>query len=314
MAESIASVDTKRISPNPENPRLIFHQDELEALQDSIAKQGILVPLTVYEDGKRGYIILDGERRWRCAIKLALPTVPVIVQPKPAPLQNLMMMFAIHHRRNEWDPLPTALKLERLEELYVERYDQRPTEKQLAEIASLTRGEVRRYKKLLSLPMSYRSLLMKELQKPRSQQVLTVDHVLEATAAASAVRKRGILDEGEEDQLRSAIVGRFQEKKIESTVAPRKFARLARAVEREEISVQRARQVVKKFIVNDNYSIGALFEETVEADDIRHSTELLVARVDERIRDLRERRIHLSDSLRAALVALADQVSKALRD
>lgn len=312
MAESIASVETRRIQPNPENPRLIFHQDELEALQDSIEKQGILVPLTVYEEGA-GFVILDGERRWRCAVKLGLSFVPVIVQPKPAPLQNLMMMFAIHHRRNEWDPLPTALKLERLQDLYIERYGVGPTEKQLAEIASLTRGEVRRYKKLLALPSHYRDLLMEELKKPRSQQVLTVDHVLEATAAASAVRRRGILNEDEEDQLRSTLVERFQNQAIESTVDPRKFARLARAVERGEVAPAVASKVVRRFMGDANYTISRLFADTVEGDDFKHSLEMLVTRVDEKLSELNKRKFGISESLRDALERLAAQIADTLR-
>src|SRR5690348_14025424 len=103
-------VSPQRLRPNPENPRLIFRAEELRVLQDSIKNQGILVPLTVYRE-RGGYVILDGERRWRCALKLGLDRVPAIVQPKPAPLQNLMMMFAIHNQRQEWDPLPTAYKL-----------------------------------------------------------------------------------------------------------------------------------------------------------------------------------------------------------
>lgn len=312
MAESIASIETRKVSPNPENPRLIFHQDELEALQDSIEKQGILVPLTVYEE--RGeYVILDGERRWRCAMKLGLQAIPAIIQPKPAPLQNLMMMFAIHHRRNEWDPLPTALKLEKLEQLYIERYGVGPTEAQLAEIASLTRGEVRRYKKLLRLPFHYRKLLMDELAKPRSQQILTVDHVLEATAAASAIRKRGIVDDSGEDALRRVIVDRFQKKQIESTVDPRKFARLARAVERQEVTPQRAKSVIKKFVDNPNYTIATLFRDTVEAEDYRHSLELLVDRTSERLQDLRSRNFELSDSLKVSLRSLLSQIKQTLR-
>src|SRR5690348_16670005 len=106
VAESIRLVDPLAVRPNPENPRLIFRSQELDELAASIKAQGILVPLTVYEDAK-GLVILDGERRWRCASKLGLTQVPVIVQPEPTRLQNLMMMFAIHHQRQEWDPLPT---------------------------------------------------------------------------------------------------------------------------------------------------------------------------------------------------------------
>ena len=59
------------IQPNPENPRLIFRQEDLEALEESIASQGILVPLTVYRSRSQ-YIILDGERgRAERAVRLA---------------------------------------------------------------------------------------------------------------------------------------------------------------------------------------------------------------------------------------------------
>ena len=110
MPDVVSLIEPRSLQRNPDNPRLVFRQEDLDALQESIAEQGILVPLTLYREG-RGYRILDGERRWRCALKLGLSKVPAIIQPKPGRLQNIMMMFAIHHARKDWDPLPTALKL-----------------------------------------------------------------------------------------------------------------------------------------------------------------------------------------------------------
>lgn len=129
-------VDPKKIKRNPENPRLIFRVEELKALEESISQQGILVPLTLYQNG-RELVLLDGERRWRCAIKLGMATVPVIQQPKPDKLQNIMMMFAIHNARKDWDPLPTAYKLRDLENLFQKRHGRQPKESELAELASL---------------------------------------------------------------------------------------------------------------------------------------------------------------------------------
>ena len=176
MAEGLTLIDPRKLERNPDNPRLIFHQDELDALQESIAAQGILVPLTIYKDGNK-HFILDGERRWRCSLKLGLSKVPVIIQPKPDHLQNIMMMFAIHNARRDWDPLPTAIKLEELEGIFTKQQGRKPTEKELAELASMRRGEVRRLRKLLALPKKYRKMLLAELEKPRSQQRLTVERV-----------------------------------------------------------------------------------------------------------------------------------------
>ncbi|MBA4284757.1 MAG: hypothetical protein C0434_04420 [Xanthomonadaceae bacterium] len=303
MSEQISLVETKLIEPNPENPRLIFHQDELDALQESIKVQGILVPLTIYRDGK-GFRILDGERRWRCAVKLGFAKVPAIAQPKPDKFTNLLMMFAIHHRRNEWDPLPTALKLQVLEDMYAERHEVRPTEKQLAELASLTRGEVRRYKKLLALPEKYKSMLLEELTKPRSQQILTVDHVIEAAAAAQSLSKRGIISEKEEDVFREAVVDKFKTKVIESTVDPRSFSRLSRAVERDELPMQVARKAVHRFINEPTYTVRQMFTETVEDQDYQHGTNQIADRLIARLVEVQEREYELSPALRDSLIAL----------
>lgn len=310
MGESIRLLSPEKIDRNPENPRLIFHQDELDALQESIRQQGVLVPLTVYRDGG-AYYLIDGERRWRCALKLGMSTVPVIVQPKPDRMQNLMMMFAIHHRRNDWDPLPTAQKLQVLEELFTERQGRRPTESELAEVASLTRGEVRRLKKLLALPQAYRDELFEELKKPRSQQVVTVDHVIEATNAAKALRKRGVIrNSSEEDSLRRSLLDKFRRRVVVNTVAPRKLARMARAVSRGELSEMLARQVVERLIKEPGYSIDDAFAASVEQADFEHSLEQLIDRLTVRLDEHTGRRYRPTERLLTA----AQRLKKALKD
>lgn len=303
MAESIRLSDPQRIQRNPDNPRIIFHQEELDALQDSIRQQGILVPLTVYEDDRKLFL-LDGERRWRSALKLGMNRVPVIVQPKPDPLQNLMMMFAIHHRRQDWDPLPSALKLRDLEEMFTQRQGRNPTESQLAELASLTRGEVRRFKKLLRLPQKYIKELMEELKKPRSEQVITVDHVLEATNAAAILRKREVIDEVEEEKLRRALLNKFRSGVINSTVAPRILARMSRAVARNEVSQANAHKVVQRVIADPKYTLDQAFTDSIEQADFEHSLEQLLERVIERLQEHRRRRYRASAAVSDALSRL----------
>jgi ParB family transcriptional regulator, chromosome partitioning protein len=310
MADVVTLVNPDKLERNDDNPRLIFRQEDLDALQQSIASQGILVPLTVFKEG-RGYRLLDGERRWRCAIKLGLSQVPVIVQPKPERLQNIMMMFAIHHARKDWDPLPTAMKLQDLEDEFTKRNSRKPNEKELAGLASLSRGEVRRLKKLLGLPKSYRDDLLKELDKPRAEQVLTVDHVLEATTAASLLRKRGIVDDDRaEDQLRKAIIGKFRTKVINNTVAPRKLARMARAVERNELPLASAKQVIKKLIDIPNYDIDSAFRDSVEQVDFEHNIEQHIDRLASALDEHRRRRYKLSDTLTRKLESLEVAIRK----
>lgn len=311
MADSVRLVDPQHIQRNVENPRLVFRTDELQELEDSIRRQGILVPLTVFEL-KRHLVILDGERRWRCALRLGLETVPVIVQPEPTRLQNIMMMFAIHHTRKEWDPLPTAMKLQELELEFIATQGRKPSETELAQLGSMKRGEVRRLKKLLGLPDEYREELRRELEKPRSAQVLTVDHVLEATRGAEALRKRSIVSVREEDQLRKAIISKFKAKVIKSTVDPRKLARMARAVDRGEVELDQVRAAVRRIIREPKYSVDDAFEDSVSAAEAEHSLDQLAARVQQRLESHLEKGHGLTPSLKVSLQNLRRYLDEVL--
>jgi len=314
MADAIRYVSPRKVAANDENPRLIFHADELQSLQDSIQEQGILVPLTVFAGSKSGtYVLLDGERRWRCATKLGLEDVPVIVQPRPDRLTNIMMMFAIHNTRKDWDPLPTAYKLRELEEEFERRRGRRPNEAELAGLASVSRGEVRRLKKLLGLPEEYRKELMDELAKPRSEQAITVDHVLEATKGAAALRQRAIITSAQEDKLRRAIMDKFRTKVIRNTVAPRQLARIARAVDRGEVAHSTAKAVARRLISDPNYSIDDAFAQSVEQVDFEHTTEQVAERLAARLKEHQARGYELGEGLRSSLATLGQTIRQLLR-
>lgn len=309
--QSVRLIPPSEINRNPENPRLIFREEELLSLQESIADQGILVPLTVYSTTS-GYIILDGERRWRCALKLGLSSVPAIVQSEPDLITNIMMMFAIHKARSDWDPLPTALKLEKLEAILGERLGRTPKEAELAAAASLSRGEVRRYRNILNLPEIYKNELLSELELPRAKQILTVDHVLESARGADALLYQNVLNEEETKALTGALISKFRTKTLSSTVEPRLLARIARAVSRDELKTKVARNVVLKIIENPSYTVKDAFSDSVEKVDFEHAVEQLCARTLARLNEHIERGYDLGDGLRESLEALQDAISEVL--
>lgn len=313
MVEAVRLVAPSQIEKNEENPRLIFRSDELAALEKSIREQGILVPLTVYQDRTK-FVILDGERRWRCATKLGLARVPVIVQPKPDRLQNIMMMFAIHKARADWDPLPTALKLDQLRTVLQGKYGRLPTESELAAAASMDRGEVRRNMRILSLPQTYQTELMGELEKPRALQTLTVDNVLESVRGAESLRKRKIITGREEKKLSDALVDKFRRKVLTSTVEPRLLPRMGRAVQRGDITLQAARTVVQRLVDEPDYTVEKAYERVVEVADFNHAIEVQADRLMTRLEELAERRIELGDGMRNVLLRLRRRITTILRD
>lgn len=304
-------VDPRDIAANKENPRLIFREEELNSLKESIAEQGILVPLTVYEKGK-GFVILDGERRWRCSIRLNLKTVPVIVQPEPDKLTNIMMMFAIHNARKDWDPLPTALKLQELEEQLAKRYKRTPTETELAASASISRGQVRRYRQILEIPDDLREDLMDELHKPRSEQVLTVDHVLETTRGVEQLKKKGAIAEAQAKRLTKAIVRKFKTGAEKNTVAPRLLPKIARAYERRDIDASEVKDTVERLIMEKTYTVTEAYAElAVDAEESR-KLEVGASALRRKLEDHIKGKMRLSIEARENLKDLANYILRTL--
>lgn len=224
------NLDPRRIRQNPENPRLIFRQDEMDNLMFSINRHGIQVPLTVYEDGDV-YRLIDGERRWRCATKLNLRSVPVLVQDKPTELGNLLLMYNIHALREQWDYFTIASKLTRVMQLYKEENGQEPNEIQLSEETGLTRGQIRRCRLLLDLPERFKEMLLQELELPKLQQKLSEDLFIEMERSLKTVTNR-LPDYADRiDDVRDALITKFRSGLISAVTDFRQLSKIATAVE-----------------------------------------------------------------------------------
>jgi ParB family transcriptional regulator, chromosome partitioning protein len=151
-----ATVPANSLKANPHNPRYLFDEAPMRTLEGSIRQVGILVPLTVFrEKGSDKYTILDGQRRWMCAQRIGLEEVPINEVAEPTVAQNIVTMFQIHKLRQDWELMPTALKLGVLMEVLNER-----REKQLAELTGLDVAVVTRCRKLLWYPKKYQEMML----------------------------------------------------------------------------------------------------------------------------------------------------------
>jgi len=205
----LKNIQPDRVTRNPDNPRIFFRPEELETLLGSIRTYGIQVPLTVYQEGKQ-FVLIDGERRWRCALKLNLRTVPALVQPKPTPLQNLLLMFNIHALREQWDYFTIANKLPAVIELFESERGYSPNEVELSNATGLTRGQIRRCRLVLALPEKYKDMLRQELLLPKRLQQLTEDFFLEMERSLKTVSARLPDAVPDLDQARDALIEKFR--------------------------------------------------------------------------------------------------------
>lgn len=78
--ESIAEVQLALIDPFPGHPFHVKDDEDMERLAESIAENGVLVPLTVRASGADRYELVSGHRRKRAAELAGLESVPCIVR------------------------------------------------------------------------------------------------------------------------------------------------------------------------------------------------------------------------------------------
>lgn len=112
QAAELTELETAQLQSNPLQPRGVILQDSLTDLVESIREQGILEPIVVART-PAGYQIIAGERRWRAAKILGLPTVPVVIK-ETTPQGMLEMSIVENVQREDLNPIERALAYKRL--------------------------------------------------------------------------------------------------------------------------------------------------------------------------------------------------------
>jgi len=268
--KKLKHISPDEIQPNPENPRVIFRQEELESLMTSIAKIGIQVPITVYQDNGK-YYLLDGERRWRCAKKLNLNKIPALIQEKPTELENLLLMYNIHALREQWDYYTIASKLQRIIDLFTKEKHYNPNEIELSEATGLTRGQIRRCQLLLNMPPHYHDLLLEELKLPKSKQKLSEDFFIEMERSLKTVTNRFPEFKPKLDDIRVTLIDKFREGTIGAVTDFRQLAKMATSVQTLGIAQETVISALQEVFATDNMTnIKDTFKKTVEFEYDEH--------------------------------------------
>lgn len=304
----LRDIPVDRIEQNPNNPRIIFRLEELDELQESIRRLGLQVPISVYKERNK-YVLIDGERRWRCCIKLNKKTIPALVHPKPTPLQNLLMMFNIHALREQWDLLTIALKLPEIVTMLTAKLGSPPKEVELVEETGLSRAVLRRCKLLMNLPDKYKDMILDELRKPKRQQLLTEDFFIEMEKALTSVERAMPDAIPKRDSARTVLIRKFKNDVIGSRIDFRKIAKIARA-EKVEEDPDKARRALSRLFDRNDYSIIDAYEDSVSEAYVERDLLIRIRALNKRLDSLDTGEV--DDELRLSMRQLHDRIEQFL--
>jgi len=147
-------VPVASLVPNRHQPRIRFDEAELDSLAVSLRHHGMVQPIVVRRVGDK-FEIIAGERRWRAAKKIGIPTVPVVVKEIP---DDRLLEFALveNIQRQELNPIEEAKAYFQLGEHL------RLTQEQVADRVGKSRPQVANTLRLLRLPTDLQELVALE--------------------------------------------------------------------------------------------------------------------------------------------------------
>ncbi len=140
------------LHPNPNNPRKIFREEELEDLARSIREKGLLQPLVVRQRDDGEYEIVAGERRWRASQRAGLHELPVLIR-ELSDGETLEIALIENIQRSDLNPLEEARAYGQL----LEQFSY--TQQQLADSVGKSRSHIANTIRLLNLPDSVRAYI-----------------------------------------------------------------------------------------------------------------------------------------------------------
>jgi len=183
---STLGVPTAQLEPNPHQPRLGVDPRRLEELAASIRESGIVQPILVRPMAGGRYQIVAGERRWRAAQVVGLPTVPVVVREIPDD-QLLELALVENIQRQELSPLEEAQAYKRLAETLG------LTQEEVAKKVGRDRATVANSIRLLRLPAPVQSLLTAgQLDAGHARALLALDRTDDQVALGREAARRGL--------------------------------------------------------------------------------------------------------------------------
>lgn len=168
-------IEINKIKPNPYQPRKEFDEEGLNALADSIKRYGVLQPIIVHKLEKKTstgisveYQIIAGERRWRASQRAGLKQIPVIIK-SPSNREKLEIALIENVQRRNLNPIDKAEAYDQL------RVEFNLLEKEIAQVAGVSREAVANSLRILTLPREIVEALKKEkITEGHAKALLTV--------------------------------------------------------------------------------------------------------------------------------------------
>ncbi|RYZ86896.1 MAG: ParB/RepB/Spo0J family partition protein [Proteobacteria bacterium] len=162
-----SELSVSQIESDPNQPRKALasaNSKDFNRLMASILTYGIEDPIKVTEVAKNRFLIIDGHRRFACAVELDLKTVPCRIYPKMEDGEMEARRYEMQNNRREWKTIEKANAIHKIRSEFKDA-----TGKDVAKMLGLSQQNLFHYSQMRDMRMEYLELMsehnLKEFQK-----------------------------------------------------------------------------------------------------------------------------------------------------
>lgn len=160
----ITNIKIEKILPNRLQPRIIFQDEQIDELAESIKKYGVINPITVRKLGDK-YEIIAGERRFKASKSIGLEEIPAfVIEADDKASAELALIENI--QRKDLSPIEEGLSYDKI--LKISEITQEELSKRLGKKQSTIANKIR----LLKLDDSVKDALLNEQISERHARAL----------------------------------------------------------------------------------------------------------------------------------------------
>lgn len=149
----VLEIDASLIDVNPDQPRKVFNEEEIQGLAKSIKENGLINPITLREKNGK-YQIISGERRFRALKFLNADKVPALVLKNIADSKMLELTLVENIQRADLNAIEIARSYKKL------IYDLNIKQEELANRVGKSRSTISNSMRILELSENIQNLIL----------------------------------------------------------------------------------------------------------------------------------------------------------
>ncbi|PCG19810.1 ParB/RepB/Spo0J family partition protein [Brachyspira sp. G79] len=181
----VLEVDISLIDVNPDQPRKIFNEEEIQGLAESIRENGLINPITLREKNGQ-YQIISGERRFRAFKFLNRDKVPALVLENIDDSKMLELTLVENIQRADLNPIEIARSYKKL------IYDLNIKQEELANRVGKSRSTISNSMRILDLSENIQNLILEsKITEGHARAILSLTDENEREAFAKEIIENG---------------------------------------------------------------------------------------------------------------------------